>query len=46
MKKLLKRIFCKHKNKVYSRTFLDEFGDGSYITHHVWKCKDCGKEFF
>lgn len=44
MKNLLKSFFCKHKKTVYLRTFLDDCADGGYITRHVWKCQECGKE--
>lgn len=46
MRKFFKRLFCKHKKKIYSRTFLDDVIPGHFRTHHIWKCADCGKEFW
>lgn len=44
MLKMIKRLFCKHKYTVHLRAELVKQSDGSWITSHVWKCKDCGKE--
>lgn len=44
MKNPFKRFLCKHKKTTYLRTFLDDCPDGGYITRHVWKCQECGKE--
>lgn len=41
-----KRLMCRHEKLTYSSTFLDEVGYHEYKTHHVWKCKECGKEFY
>ena len=27
-------------------TYLEQQDGGSWITHHVWKCVDCGKEIY
>lgn len=44
MKNPFKRFFCKHKKTTHLYTFLDDHPDGGYITRHVWKCQECGKE--
>ena len=44
MMKMIKRLFCKHKHLDYVRSDLVRQKDDSWITHHVWKCMDCGKE--
>lgn len=46
MIKMIKRLFCKHKHLDYVRSDLVRLDDGSWITHHVWKCVDCGKEIY
>ena len=45
MWRMIKRLFCKHKHTVHLRTELVKQSDGSWVTRHVWKCKDCGKGF-
>lgn len=42
--KFIKRLLCKHEKLEYARTDLIKQNDVSYITSHVWKCKNCGKE--
>lgn len=42
----LKRLTCRHEKLTYSSTFLDEIAPNEYKTHHVWKCKECVKEFY
>lgn len=44
MWRMIKMLFCKHKHTVHLRTELVKQSDGSWVTCHVWKCKDCGKE--
>ena len=44
MMKIIKRLFCKHKHVKPLYTYLEQQEDGSWITRHVWKCTDCGKE--
>lgn len=44
MMKMIKRLFYKHKHLDYVRTDLVRQKDDSWITHHVWKCRDCGKK--
>lgn len=43
MIKFFKRLFCKHERAVYVRTDLIRQDDNSYVTAHVWKCRNCGK---
>lgn len=44
MWRVIKRLFCKHEHLMYLRADLVKQSDGSWITQHAWKCKDCGKE--
>ena len=44
--KMIKRLFCKHKHVDPLYTYLERQEDGSWITHHVWKCIDCGNEIY
>lgn len=46
MMKMIKRLFCKHKHVEPLYTYLEQQEDGSWITRHVWKCMDCGKEIY
>lgn len=46
MMKMIKRLFCKHKHVEPLYTYMEQQEDGSWITRHVWKCKDCGKEIY
>lgn len=41
---IIKRLFCKHSKTAYLRSYLDDHPNGGYITRHIWKCKECGKE--
>lgn len=44
MRNPFKRLFCKHRKTTYLRSYLDNCGENRYITRHVWKCQECGKE--
>lgn len=43
MFKVLKRLFCKHEKVEHCGTDLIRQNDGSWKTHHKWKCRKCGK---
>ena len=43
MFKKIKQLFCKHERTVYANTDLVLQSDGSWITEHAWRCKNCGK---
>lgn len=43
---VIKRLFCKHKHVEHLYTYLERQEGGSWITRHVWKCMDCGKEIY
>lgn len=43
IKKLIKRIRCKHKHVEYVKCDLWKQDNGQWKTVHTWKCKDCGK---
>lgn len=45
MPKILKRFFCEHEKVKHVSTFLDDVSPGKYVTRHIWKCENCGKEF-
>ena len=40
---IVKRLLCKHDKTEYVSTDLVRQNDGSFITEHTWRCKDCGK---
>mgnify|MGYP007121411557 FL=1 len=40
---IVKRLLCKHDKTEYVSTDLVRQNDGSFITEHMWKCKNCGK---
>ena len=46
IKKIFKRFSCKHDRTTHIGTFLESCGEGKYVTRHIWKCKDCGKEIW
>lgn len=44
--RFLKRLFCKHNKTIHVGDYLEKCGEGRYVTRHIWRCKDCGKEFW
>lgn len=40
---IVKRLLCKHGKTEYVSTDLVRQDDGSFITEHMWRCKNCGK---
>jgi len=40
---IIKRMLCKHDKTEYVSTDLVRQNDGSFITKHTWRCKNCGK---
>ena len=40
---IIKRLLCKHEKTEYVSIDLTRQNDGSFITEHTWRCKDCGK---
>lgn len=40
---IVKRLLCKHDKTEYVSTDLVRQNDGSFITEHMWRCKNCGK---
>lgn len=40
---IVKRLLCKHDKTEYVSTELVRQNDGSFITKHTWRCKNCGK---
>lgn len=46
MRKLLKRLFCKHKHIEYVKTDLKKLHGNHWKIEHEWRCKDCGKKLY
>lgn len=42
----LKRLRCKHENKLYSRVYTDRLMNGKYIAHDICRCSKCGKVIY
>nr|DAF56177.1 MAG TPA: hypothetical protein [Siphoviridae sp. ctL4w2] len=40
---IIKRMLCKHDKTEYVSTDLVRQNDGSFITKHTWRCKNCGE---
>lgn len=40
---VIKRMLCKHDKTEYVSTDLARQNDGSFITKHTWRCKNCGE---
>ncbi len=43
---LWKKILCKHKKTVCIGHVIDGGDNNRYTQKNVWKCQDCGKEFY
>lgn len=46
IKRLFKRFTCKHNKTECVGTYMEMESEGIYTRRYIWRCKECGKEFW